>query len=179
VPRVPIQVLDRGPQTDSHGVSESHVWVGIWRWMRLPQRGWSTKFSSPFPSPAPNILQRLPFSSDYQRLPFSSTYYSLQPPPAPYHSPATLRTFFLQILPFMLIHKPLFRLCPTEAIIVKSASIISNVVRAVDSGLVNISQKEGWTKIPKGDAVCVSASRGKVGLSSCCWIGGSNGAQLR
>ena len=41
----------------------------------------------------------------------------------------------------MLIHKPLFRLCPTEAIIVKSASIISNVVRAVDSGLVNTSQK--------------------------------------
>ena len=38
-------------------------------------------------------------------------------------------TFFLQILPFILIHKPLFRLYPTEAIIVKSASIISNVVR--------------------------------------------------
>jgi hypothetical protein len=32
--------------------------------------------------------------------------------------------------------------CPTEAIIVKSASIISNVVRAVDSGLVNTSQKK-------------------------------------
>jgi hypothetical protein len=28
----------------------------------------------------------------------------------------------------------------------KPASIISNVVRAVDSGLVNTSQKEGWTK---------------------------------
>jgi hypothetical protein len=56
-----------------------------------------------------------------------------------YHSPATLCTFFLQILPFMLIHKPLFRLCPTEAIVVKSASIISNVVRAVDSGLINSS----------------------------------------
>jgi hypothetical protein len=33
--------------------------------------------------------------------------------------------------------------CPTEVIIVKSASIISNVVRAVDSGLVNTSQKKG------------------------------------
>jgi hypothetical protein len=39
-----------------------------------------------------------------------------------------------------------FRLCPTEAVIVKSASIISDVVRAVDSGLVNTSQKEGRTK---------------------------------
>jgi hypothetical protein len=36
----------------------------------------------------------LPFSSDYHYLPFSSQ---------PYHSPATLCTFFLQILPFMLI----------------------------------------------------------------------------
>src|ERR1700739_2659676 len=63
------------------------------------------------------------------------------PASPPYHSPATLCTFFLQILPFMLIHKPLFRLYLTEAIIVKSASIISNVVRAVDSGLVNTLQK--------------------------------------
>jgi hypothetical protein len=46
----------------------------------------------------------------------------------------------------MLIHKPLFRLYPTKAIIVKSASIISNVVRVVDSELVNTSQKEGRTK---------------------------------
>jgi hypothetical protein len=105
-------------------------------------------FSSAYPSPATSILQRLPFSGDYhsptpailQHLPFSPA------PPAPYHSPATLCTFFLQLLPFMLIHEPLFRLCPTEAIIMKSASIISNVVRAVDSGLVNISQKEGRTK---------------------------------
>src|SRR4051812_4563643 len=66
----------------------------------------------------PTILQRLPLPAILQpALPFSSQ---------PYHSPATLCTFFLQILPFMLIHKPLFRLCPTEAIIVKSASIISN-----------------------------------------------------
>jgi uncharacterized membrane protein YbhN (UPF0104 family) len=51
-------------------------------------------------------------------------------------------SYFLSlVLPFMFIHKPLFRLYLTEAIIVKSASIISNVVRAVDSGLVNTSQK--------------------------------------
>jgi hypothetical protein len=41
----------------------------------------------------------------------------------------------------MLIRKPLFGLYLMETIIVKSASIISNVVRAVDSGLVNTSQK--------------------------------------
>src|SRR3954453_4506602 len=83
-------------------------------------------FSSDYHSPATTILQRLPFSSDYhspattilQRLPFSSDYHS--PASPPYHSPATLCTFFLQILPFMLIYKPLFRLCPTEAVIVKS-----------------------------------------------------------
>jgi hypothetical protein len=28
----------------------------------------------------------------------------------------------------------------------KPASIISDVVRAVDSGLINTSQKEGWTR---------------------------------
>jgi hypothetical protein len=54
----------------------------------------------PFPSPAPFLLQRLPFSSDYhspaptnlQRLPFSSDYHS----PAP----AILAPTILQRLPF-------------------------------------------------------------------------------
>jgi hypothetical protein len=47
----------------------------------------------------------------------------------------------------MLIHNPFFRLYPTEAIIVKKpAFIVFDVVRAVDSGLINTSQKEGWTR---------------------------------
>src|SRR2546429_9594495 len=62
---------------------------------------------------------------------------------------------FLQLLSFSryfllcLFTNP-FQAVPMEAIIVKSASIISNIVRAVDSGLVNTSQKEGRTKLIEG-----------------------------
>jgi hypothetical protein len=92
-------------------------------------------------SPAIAILQRLPFSSAYhspaitilQHLPFSSYFVSSH-----FLSPDTS---------FHAYSQPFFRLCPTEAIIVKKpASIISDAVRAVDSGLINTSQKEGWTR---------------------------------
>jgi hypothetical protein len=46
-------------------------------------------------------------------------------------------SYFLSLdTSFYVYSQTLFRLCLMEAIIVKSASIISNVVRAVDSGLI-------------------------------------------